>query len=112
MTLLNRLNLICQYDRKRAKKATHVLAIVNGIDIRHAVNTYSKVSASIDLDDYKESEIERCINTFGYTIGRGRNFIDLNREEFKEDKVMLCCESLFEDMLPELLTNEQIKLLY
>ena len=87
-------------------------AIVNGIDIRHAVNTYSKVSASIDLDDYKESEIERCINTFGYTIGRGRNFIDLNREEFKEDKVMLCCESLFEDMLPELLTNEQIKLLY
>jgi hypothetical protein len=87
-------------------------AIVNGIDIRHAVNTYSKVSASIDLDDYKESEIERCINTFGYTIGRGRNFIDLNREEFKEDKVMLCCESLFEDMLPELLTNELIKLLY
>ena len=87
-------------------------AIVNGIDIRHAVNTYSKVSASIDLDDYKESEIERCINTFGYTIGRSRNFIDLNREEFKEDKVMLCCESLFEDMLPELLTNEQIKLLY
>ena len=32
VTLLNRLNLICQYDRKRAKKATHVLAIVNGID--------------------------------------------------------------------------------
>lgn len=31
VTLLNRLNLICQYDRKRAKKATHVLAIVNGI---------------------------------------------------------------------------------
>lgn len=28
---MNRLNLICQYDRKRAKKATHVLAIVNGI---------------------------------------------------------------------------------
>ncbi len=32
VTLLNRLNLICQYDRMRAKKATHVLAIVNGID--------------------------------------------------------------------------------
>lgn len=31
VTLLNRLNLICQYDRKRAKKATHVLAIVNSI---------------------------------------------------------------------------------
>ena len=31
LTLLNRLNLICQYDIKRAKKATHVLAIVNGI---------------------------------------------------------------------------------
>ena len=31
VTLLNRLNLICQYDRKRAKKATHVLAIVIGI---------------------------------------------------------------------------------
>ena len=31
VTLLNRLNLICQYDRKRAKNATHVLAIVNGI---------------------------------------------------------------------------------
>jgi hypothetical protein len=31
VTLLNRLNLICQYDRMRAKKATHVLAIVNGI---------------------------------------------------------------------------------
>ena len=30
-TLLNRLNLICQYDRMRAKKATHVLAIVNCI---------------------------------------------------------------------------------
>ena len=58
--------------------------IVNGIDIRYAVNTYSKVSASIDLDDYKESEIERCINTFGYTIRGGRDFIDLNREEFKE----------------------------
>ena len=28
---MNRLNLICQYDRKRAKKATHVLAIVNDI---------------------------------------------------------------------------------
>ena len=41
-------------------------AIVNSIDIRHAVNTYSTVSASIDLDDYKESVIERCINTFGY----------------------------------------------
>jgi hypothetical protein len=65
----------------------------------------------IDLDDYKESVIERCVNTFGYTIGGGRGFIDLNSEEFKEDKVMLCCESLFEDMLPELLTNEQINLL-
>lgn len=86
-------------------------AIVNGIDIRHAVNTYSKVSASIDLDDYKESDIEQCINTFGYTIKERCNFIDLNREEFKEDKVMLCCESLFENMLPELLTNEQINLL-
>ena len=32
VTLLNRLNLICQYDRKRAKKATHVLAVVNCID--------------------------------------------------------------------------------
>ena len=32
VTLLNRLNLICQYDRMRAKKAIHVLAIVNGID--------------------------------------------------------------------------------
>ena len=31
VTLLNRLNLICQYDRMRAKKATHVLAIVNSI---------------------------------------------------------------------------------
>ena len=31
VTMLNRLNLICQYDRMRAKKATHVLAIVNGI---------------------------------------------------------------------------------
>ena len=86
-------------------------AIVNGIDIRYSVNTYSKVSASIDLDDYKESEIERCINAFGYTIRERCSFIDLNREEFKEDKVMLCCESLFEDMLPELLTNEQINLL-
>ena len=32
VSLLNRLNLICQYDRMRAKKAIHVLAIVNGID--------------------------------------------------------------------------------
>ena len=31
VTMLNRLNLICQYDRKRAKKAIHVLAIVKGI---------------------------------------------------------------------------------
>ena len=31
VTLLNRLNLICQNDRKRAKKAIHVLAIVNSI---------------------------------------------------------------------------------
>ena len=85
--------------------------IVNGIDIRHAVNTYSKVSALIDLNDYKESDIERCINTFGYTIGGDRDFIDLNSEEFKSNKVMLCCESLFEDMLSELLTNEQINLL-
>jgi hypothetical protein len=107
-------NILDEYERHEEDFITAYEngAIVNGIDIRHAVNTYSKVSASIDLDDYKESEIERCINTFGYTIGRGRNFIDLNREEFKEDKVMLCCESLFEDMLPELLTNEQIKLLY
>lgn len=86
-------------------------AIVNGIDIRHAVNTYSIVSALIDLDDYKESDIEQCINTFGYTIRERCNFIDLNREELKEDKVMLCCESLFENMLPELLANEQINLL-
>ena len=85
-------------------------AIVNGINIRHAVNTYSKVSASIDLDDYKESDIEQCINTIGYTIRGDSNFIDLNREEFKDDKVMLCCESLFEEMLSEILTNEQIKL--
>ncbi len=86
-------------------------AIVNGIDIRHAVNTYSKVSASIDLNDYKESDIEQCINTFGYTIRGGRGLIDLNSEEFKANKVMLCCESLFENMLPELLTNKQINLL-
>ena len=106
-------NILDEYEGNEENFATAYEngAIVNGIDIRHAVNTYSKVSASIDLDDYKESEIERCINTFGYTIGRDCNFIDLNREEFKEDKVMLCCESLFEDMLSELLTNEQINLL-
>ena len=106
-------NILDEYEGHEEDFATAYEngAIVNGIDIRHAVNTYSKVSASIDLDDYKESEIERCINAFGYTIRERCSFIDLNREEFKEDKVMLCCESLFEDMLPELLTNEQINLL-
>lgn len=106
-------NILDEYEGREDDFATAYEngTIVNGIDIRHAVNTYSKVSASIDLDDYKESDIEQCINTFGYTIRERCNFIDLNREEFKEDKVMLCCESLFEDMLPELLTNEQINLL-
>ena len=106
-------NILDEYEGHEEDFATAYEngAIVNGIDIRYSVNTYSKVSASIDLDDYKESEIERCINAFGYTIRERCSFIDLNSEEFKEDKVMLCCESLFEDMLPELLTNEQINLL-
>ena len=34
-----------------------------------------------------------------------------NLTTLEEDEVMLCCESLFEEMLPEILTNEQIKLL-
>ena len=106
-------NILDEYEGHEVDFATAYEngAIVNGIDIRHAVNTYSKVSASIDLDDYNESDIERCINRFGYTVRGDCNFTNLNREEFKEDKVMLCCESLFEEMLPEMLTNDQIKLI-
>jgi hypothetical protein len=39
------------------------------------------VSASVDLNHYKEIEIEQCINAFGYTIIGDKRFIDIKKEE-------------------------------
>lgn len=61
------------------------------------------VSASVDLNDYKEKQIERCINSFGYTIIGDSRFIDIKKEE-RYNWQQLCCECLFEEMIPELLS--------
>ena len=60
------------------------------------------ISASVDLNHYKEIEIEQCINAFGYTIIGDSRFIDIKKEE--SDWRQLCCECLFEEMIPELLS--------
>lgn len=61
------------------------------------------VSASVDLNHYKEIEIEQCINAFGYTIIDDKRFIDIKKEKGYAWQ-QLCCECLFEEMIPELLS--------
>ena len=61
------------------------------------------VSGSVDLNDYKEAQIERCITPFGYKIVGDSRFVDINKEE-GYDWQQLCCECLFEGMISELLS--------
>lgn len=61
------------------------------------------ISASVDLNDYKETQNGKCLNSFGYTIIGDSRFIDIKRKE-GYDWQQLCCECLFEEMIPELLS--------
>lgn len=83
---------------------------INGRSIRQAVNSISAVAATIDLDDCIDDDIERCLHHFGYSMTGDCRFVDI-KEEFEDDWEQLCCEFLFEEMIPELLENEQIALL-
>lgn len=85
-------------------------SIINDKDIRKTVNGDSIVDASIDLNDYTEKEIESYIHGFGYSLRNNSHFVNI-KEEYGDDWKQLCCEYIFEQLIPELLTNEQIQLL-
>ena len=55
-------------------------SVMNGIDVRKAINSDSIVSASIDLKDYSEYEIESYIHRFGYTLRKSSQFINIKEE--------------------------------
>jgi hypothetical protein len=61
------------------------------------------ILASVDLNDYSETQIEQCIHSFGYTIIGDSHFINIKKEK-GYDWQQLCCECLFEEMIPELLS--------
>lgn len=83
---------------------------INGRSIRQSIDGISIVSATIDLDDYTDDDIEQCLHHFGYSMTGDCRFEDI-RENYGDNWEQLCCEYLFEEMLPELLENEQIPLL-
>ena len=83
---------------------------INGRSVRQAVDSISAVAATIDLDDYKDDNIERCLYSFGYSMQGDRRFVDI-KEDCGDNWEQLCCESLFEEMIPELLENKLIELI-
>lgn len=97
-------------DEKRFIRAYINNEHINGRSIRQAVDGISAVAATIDLDEYKDDDIERCLHHFGYSMQGDCRFVDI-KEECEDDWDQLCCEFLFEEMIPELLENEQIPLL-
>ena len=86
-----------QYGRKESNYCWHYIQCVDDGPFN------AVVSATIDLHDYKEREIERCINTYGYTILGDNRFVDI-KKEYRYNWQQLCCECLFEEMIPELLS--------
>lgn len=83
---------------------------INGRSIRKVVDGISCISATIDLDECSDDEIERCLHHLGYSITGDCRSVNI-KEECGDDWEQLCCEFLFEEMIPELLENEQIALL-
>ncbi len=92
---------VAAYDNK---------SIINSVDIRKAINGDSIVAASVDLNDYSEDEIESYINGFGYSLRNGSKLTNI-KEECGDEWKQLCSEFIFEQLISEMLTNEQIKLM-
>ena len=101
-----------QYDGEEGRFITAYINndYINGRSLRHAIDGISVVEATIDLDDYKDDNIEQCLHHFGYSMTGNCRFVDI-KEECEDDWEQLCCEFLFEEMIPELLENEQVALL-
>ena len=69
-----------------------------------------KAGASIDLSIYSEEEIESYIHGYGFSLKNNPHFINI-KEECGDDWKQLCCEYIFEQLIPELLTYEQFELM-
>lgn len=77
---------------------------INGISIRKTVDGTSSVAATISLDEYSNDEIEQCLHQFGYSMQGDCRFVNI-KENSDDNYEQLCCEFLFEEMIPELLNN-------
>lgn len=97
-------------DEERFISAYNNNEHIDSRSIRQAVNGISAVAATIDLDDFKDDDIERCLHHFGYSMQGDCRFLDI-KKDCRDNWEQLCCEFLFEEMIPELLENEQIELL-
>ena len=101
--------LLARYngDEKRFISEYNSDKRINGRSIRQMVDGISSVAATIDLDEYNNNDIEKCLHQFGYSIQGDCRFVDI-KKECEDNYNQLCCEFLFEDMIPELLNNEQL----